>query len=722
MKKNITLLFSIFILLAPFNICAQTDTLKAFGLDEVVVSATRMNKRISEVGRSMIVISSEEILKSGANQLSDLLAGYAGIYVVGMGQTFGAQQNLFLRGASPNHTAVFIDGLRVTDPSTPNSAIDFSEISLSDIERVEIVRGSHGTLFGTGAVGGMINIVTKKRTERVLNGHAEFTAGGVNSERNPVLSQTIHAGFNSANGFYTNLSIRNFDFSGMDATENMTPEDPNSVLRDRDGFRKTDLTIRTGFSNQTLDVFVGYKRTDQKVDIDGGAFRDDNNNTLSLQRDFIQYGASYKCASDRAELKFSGGYSYLKRHNLNLPTVPDFEGNTDFTFSDDLFTGKLFTNELQFTYRKNYLNTVVGLGAYAERMGQRTFLDIGGQFPFQSSSNLDTLGLKSVIRYAFLYAELNGDLFGNTLKDVTLTGGFRANRHTLFGNYFTGQVGLNYAFSDLSHVYLSYSSGFNAPSLYQLYTPSQGFGAYTNLGNERLRPETSETYEIGFKGRLFSSLRFDVSVFSSRVKNAIEYTYLWDGSVPTEDLNFIHYKGDTYLNLAEQNNMGGEVNFEWRIIKKLSLTTAIGYVRGKFKYEESNIDTIKTGGNHVQLFSNGMFLENRVDFKGLVRRPQLTANISVIYEPCKNAEVRLQAYTSGSRTDSVYDPALGPFGALNTIPVSGYALFNLSGFYRFAKGFFSGIRVENIFNKEFREIRGFTTRGRSFYLSFGVEW
>ena len=721
MKKIITGGFSISILLFSFDIYAQTDTLKTFGLDEVVVSATRTEKKIGEVGRNMTIISSEEILKSGANQLSELLARQAGIYIVGMGQSFGAQQNLFLRGASPNHTAVFIDGVRVTDPSTPNSAIDFSEISLADIERIEIVRGSHGTLFGTGAVGGMINIITKKRAERMLTGRAEFTAGGVNPEQSPVLAQTLHAGFNAKSGFYANASVRNFDFSGADAAENALPQDPNTVPRDRDGFRKTDAAFRTGFSNRTLDVFAGYKRTHQKADIDAGAFRDDNNNTLRLQRDFIHYGASYRWA-DRAELKFSGGYSYLRRHNLNLPTVLDLEGNTDFTFSDDVFTGKLFTNELQFSYKQTYFNVVVGLGAYAEKMGQKTFLDIGGPFPFQVSSNLDTLGLRSVIRYAFLYGELNGGLLGEAFRDVTLTGGFRVNAHTLFGNYFTGQAGLSYAFPDQSLIYASYSSGFNAPSLYQLYAPSRGFGAFTNLGNERLRPEISETYELGFKTRLFSALRLDVSVFASRVKSAIEYVYLWDGSVPVENLNFLHYRGDIYLNLAEQRNTGAEAVLEWQILKNLTLTAALGYVQGKFRYEESDIDREKTGDSHIQLFSNGTFVQARRDFEGLVRRPRLTTNVSLAYEPCKNAEVRLQAYTAGSRTDSVYDPALGPFGALNTIPVAGYALFDVSGFYRFAKGFFSGFRLENVLNKEFREIRGFTTRGRSIYLSFGVEW
>ena len=121
------------------------DSLKTTTLREVVVTATRSQESLIEIPRSVSVIG-EEAIRSGIYQsLGDLLKTQSGLYVVGAGQTPGTNQNLFMRGANGNQVAVLIDGVRVTDPSTPNSAIDLSEISLANVERIEVIRGAHPT-------------------------------------------------------------------------------------------------------------------------------------------------------------------------------------------------------------------------------------------------------------------------------------------------------------------------------------------------------------------------------------------------------------------------------------------------------------------------------------------------------------------------------------------------------------------------------------------------
>jgi vitamin B12 transporter len=156
MKKE--KIFSMSAMLIALGVSAQ-DTLKNRQLDEVVISATRSEKNINDIGRSITVITSDEIKRSGANSVAELLTQQEGIYVVGAGQNPGMTSSIFTRGANSNQTLLLIDGVRITDPSAINNSIDVAELSLANIDRIEIVRGSHSTMYGSSAIGGVVNIM-----------------------------------------------------------------------------------------------------------------------------------------------------------------------------------------------------------------------------------------------------------------------------------------------------------------------------------------------------------------------------------------------------------------------------------------------------------------------------------------------------------------------------------------------------------------------------------
>src|SRR5690606_18426788 len=118
------------------------------------------------------VISEETIRNSIYQSVGELLNTQSGLFVVGANQTPGTNQNIFMRGANSNQVAVLVDGMRITDPSSPNAAIDLAEMSLVGVERIEVLRGSHSTLFGGAAVGGVINIITRKGAETGVHGQA----------------------------------------------------------------------------------------------------------------------------------------------------------------------------------------------------------------------------------------------------------------------------------------------------------------------------------------------------------------------------------------------------------------------------------------------------------------------------------------------------------------------------------------------------------------------
>jgi vitamin B12 transporter len=163
------------------HVAHSQDSLSATTLHEVVISAARAEQPVIETPRSVTVIHGSTIRESVYQSVGELLNMQSGIFISGANQTPGTNQNIFMRGANSNQVAVLIDGVRVTDPTSPNAAIDLSEISIANVERIEVIRGSHSTIFGGAAVGGVINIITKGGSTPGLNGDVSilWKPGGV---------------------------------------------------------------------------------------------------------------------------------------------------------------------------------------------------------------------------------------------------------------------------------------------------------------------------------------------------------------------------------------------------------------------------------------------------------------------------------------------------------------------------------------------------------------
>jgi vitamin B12 transporter len=194
--------------------------------------------------------------------------------------------------------------------------------------------------------------------------------------------------------------------------------------------------------------------------------------------------------------------------------------------------------------------------------------------------------------------------------------------------------------------------------------------------------------------------------------------YLWDKSIGMDtlgqDWGRDDYRGDTYINAATMTTEGVELGISSKIAEKLFVSANVSLTSGKLKYYPQDIDAVQTGGNHVQIFSNGAFMNKEVEVIGLTRRPN-TANLSLTYLPIKILSLRADVRYTGSRGDVIYEPTLGPYGALGTVPVKQYTLLDLSANVKIYKGLIVGVRVANVFDEKYLEINGFTTRGRGIY-------
>lgn len=690
---------------------AQNDSTRT--LKEVVVSASRYDQSILETPRSVTVINSEVIRNSVYNSVGELLSKQSGIYIVGGNQTPGTNQSLFLRGSNSNQVVVMMDGVRITDPSAPNNAIDLSELSLTNVERIEIIEGAHSSMFGGGAVSGAINIITKKNGVKGLHGTGSVQ-GGTFGSGTSTFTTNANLSYNFTNGLYFNGSFYDQRVAGLNASIDTTKKPFRSP--DKDGFRKTDGYAKIGYRKNKLDAFVSYKRSTQHADIDAGAFADDDNAFVSFERNLVNYSISYELNS-KFKLIGNGSLSNSQRVNENDSSL--IATNTyDGSFSKGVYNGRLNTNEVQLNYRDNHFSAVAGGGAFFEHMDFNTYY-YSSAFKYTSKVNYDSIKSQATTSYGFVH----GSWHGGTENKLGLAAGARLSNHSLFGNFFTFDVNPSYAVTPSSLLYASVSSGYNAPSLYQLFDPSKDFGSYTNRGNKALSPEKTFSYEIGLKKEFGNGSYFTVAAFQTITSNLIDYIYLWNKNTPVANLGYSDYLGDTYINLSRQKVQGAELSGKWYIIPKLSFSGNITWLANtEITFKQSDIDLGKTGGNHVQLYANGAFIAGEGSIKNLTRRPSATGFSELKFQVSSAFAFMLNYRMASQRSDSFYDYTLGPFGALNQRNVATYQLFDLGGFYRVSKNISLTAKVENMFNVQYQEILGYNTRGRSAYLRVNFTW
>ncbi len=694
---------------------AEQDTAKH--LNEVVVTGSRTEKTIDQVGRSISVISAEDIRRSGANTPAEVLNMAEGIYVAGGQQNFGANQSLFMRGANSNQSVVMIDGMVIADPSTPTGALDLSELSLAEIDHIEIVRGSHSTLYGSSAIGGVINIITNKKQKQGLNLNATGTAGTF-GDQTSLIGQNIGMNYTCKSGLYANLNLNNVNSNGIDAT--VDTMNGKGMPHDKDGMTRFDYGGRVGYKSNMWDLSVTQKVTQTHADIDSREFKDDDNSTLDFQRKMLSYGASCKLDSGFI-IAFNGGHSTTIRTLLNDSSRTDNAGHYDHSYSRGVYTGETYSNELQLQIKQKNWSAVLGGALNDQFMSQDVYAYYSG---FATSSNLDSIEASHTASF-FILTELKGSLISEKLKALSVSMGARNNSNNTFGGYTTYQFNPMVKISATSTLYANISTGYNAPSLYELHSPDRDVSSFISRGNVNLRPETSVTREFGLYQKINDKTGVRISYFKTVIRDVIEYVYLWDKNIGLDTLgnNWMRndFRGDTYLNLGTITTEGIELEAHGAIGNKFLVSGNFSYLKGTQDFASVWIDTVKTEGNHVQLFNNGSFLTDKVQSSGLTRRP-VTANFTLTYMLSSRVFFKgVMKYVS-KRNDVIYDSGLGPYGAFGKIPVQSYTLFDVIMGVKFNDNISGLLRVENIFNEQYTEIRGYASRGRGLFVSINYRF
>jgi vitamin B12 transporter len=532
-------------------------------LPDLVISATRTPTPAEEIGSSVTVVTGEEIEQKQQRTLPDVLREVPGLNVVQTGGP-GGTSSVFMRGTNANQTKVLIDGIDVSDPSQLDGSFDFAHLLTSDIERVEVLRGPQSGLYGSDAIGGVINIITK--TGR---GPAQFR-GSIEGGSFGTFNQ-----FGSASGSVSRFS---YAFNAAHLHVDNTPVTPLNLLppgRQRNDDRYDNKTFSTKLGAEltdNLDVGVVARIVDTSLRFTGDDFSTSPSTPAAQQSD-----------SDTRQIFTRGTVHFVA-----------FDGRFDQT------AGLAYTD-----YRRR------DIGPFSPAMtnrGERIKFDWQGNTEVLPGE-LVTLGVESqhdAILDSPISAETNNNaglvqlqssLAGRLFNAATA----RFDANDRFGNKATWREAPALLFPETgTKLKASVGTGFRGPSLNQLFV---SFPAFNFFANPNLKPEESLGYDAGFEQPLFEQrVRFGSTYFRNYIDNLIALSADGTTNVNISKAttygfeNFIFYRPWTELGLradytytiAEDADLHQELlrrpkhkvslSTQWQPTEPLSLSASVIYV------------------------------------------------------------------------------------------------------------------------------------------------
>ena len=438
-------------------------------LDPVVVTATRTPEPESAILASVSVIERAEIERRQALSLPDLLRGLPGV-AVNTGGGPGQPASIFLRGTNAGHVLVLVDGMKVGSASL--GTVPFQDLPLAQIDRVEVVRGPRSSLYGSEAIGGVIQIFTR-RGGGPLTPRVSLSAGSYGTAG---LSGGLSGGGDQG---WLNLGGSFERTDGFNACEGQpVPFAGCGVYQpDRDGYRNQGASARAGYRfSERAELDLHLLSSDNETDFDGGPFS--GNSSRSEQR---VLGATARLVPlDPWTLTLSGGRSQDQYRAYYAGAFLDrFDTERDLvTLQSDLavLPGQLAT---------------LGLDYQVDR--------VDGTVDYTEDSR-DNLGV---------FGEYQAEWRGLATK-LSL----RQDDNQQFGSHATGSLALGQAFTNGVRTTLSYGTAFKAPTFNDLYYPV--------FGNPTLSPEESRSLELGLGGSL-AAVRWDLRLYQTDIDELIAF-------------------------------------------------------------------------------------------------------------------------------------------------------------------------------------------------------
>jgi vitamin B12 transporter len=569
---------------------AQTDSSKT--LNDVIVTANKIEQKQKETGKVLTVISRQQLQRSEGKSIGEIINQQVGISIGGANSTLGTVQTVYIRGAVAANTLILLDGVPLYDASGISSEFDLNSFALDQIERIEILKGAQSTLYGSDAVAGVINIITKKSADKKLRLHANFSAGSYDTYRGAFsISGSNKAGVNYYAG-YTKIYSKGFS-AAYDST--------GTKDFDKDGFKQDAVNLSVGAAiTKKLSARIYGKYNINKSDIDAGAFADDKDDHYETKNSNV--GASLKYQLKNAAINFNYNYNWYNREYTN----DSADLGNYIVYEKGKYNGRNHFAELYANIKLHKNINLVGGVDYRNSATTQSYFSTSLFFPIpyvSKSLDRDTIHTNQFAVYA-------SAIYGSG-KNFNISIGGRWNNHSLYGSNATFSINPSYQLNKVK-LFANVSSGYKVPSLYQLYS---------EYGNTALNPEKSINYEAGlqFSDKIFTTRAV---VFKRDIKDV--FAFYTDP---------ITYAG-MYVNEDEQKDYGVELEAMATIKEKLTIAANYAFVNGK-------IYTKDFAGKDTSYFN-------------LYRRPKNTFNLNMGYQLCKAVYVALNLHTVGDFFEPKY--------------------------------------------------------------------
>ncbi|UYY59208.1 TonB-dependent receptor plug domain-containing protein [Sphingomonas sp. S2-65] len=555
--------------------------------DTVIVTATRSETPIDRVPASVTVLDKAAVDRNQDLGVAELLLRTPGVTLSRNGG-YGTNTSLRIRGAESDQTVVVIDGVKLNDPSSAGGGYNFANLLVGDAARIEVLRGPQSILWGSQAIGGVVNIVTPLAT-RELEGSFDVEAGS----RETVSGRAALGGRTGPLAW--RVGAQTFSTQGISALA------PAFGGRDLDGYSNQSVQGRAVLDiagGVSADVRGYYSHGRTELDSTSADTRD-----YSLNREFVGYaGLNVDLFDARLRNRFAYGYTDTDRDNYNpaRARAQNFDSagrNERLEYQGSVAITKGWNGTFGVENERSRFRSVSPPASLAARV------------PDPARGRAEITGV---------YAQLNATPFDG----LTLTGGVRNDDHSRFGSQTLFAGGAVWALPTGTILRANYAEGFKAPTLYQLFS---------EYGNQALNPEEAKGWEAGAEQRVLGgALAFGATYFERRTTNQI----IFNSCTATSTLPLCFQPGSTtrrsgyYQNVARAFARGVEAVARAQIGTRLALD-------GNYSWVESE--------DRSPGATDGLWLP---------RRPRHAANASATYTPAQGYALGVAARWSGRSFDN----------------------------------------------------------------------
>jgi vitamin B12 transporter len=575
---------------------ANTATDSTKNLDEVVVTANKYPQKQSTTGKVISIIGKDVLEKSFGRTVADILNQQTGIVVPGSQNILGSNQELYLRGSSK--VLLLIDGVPAYDASYIGAGFDLNQLPLQSIERIEILKGGQSTLYGSDAVAGVINIITKKGGTKPINLYGGASAGSFGTYK-------VNAGIGGKSAT-TSYNI-NYNYANSKGFSSATDRSGNKNF-DKDGFNQNAITANfTAALSKKLQVRLNGQYSHYTTDFDGAAFTDDKDYTGALTNG--QAGVNVQYKTGKGTVYLNSNYNSSNRKYTN----DSFDVSGFSSYSKEQYRGNSFFTDL-YTVQPIAAGVELLAGTdYRLQNSTQDYLSISMYGPY--ATNIAKDSVKNNM-YSF-YTSL---LLKNMGRFNAEFGG-RFNNHSQYGNSFTYTFNPSFNLNAHWKLFVNVSSAFKAPSLYQLFGPG--------VANRKLEAEKSVTYETGVQ---YTNKNYNLRVvyFYRTIKDGIDYNYVTNA----------------YFNNNKQKDQGLELEAGLHF-GNFTFNANYSYITGKVNSWKYKFDPN----------SYSYTVDGDTTYNNLFRRPTHALNATAGYQATKKLYFSSTLRVVGKRNEGQFDVA-----------------------------------------------------------------